>query len=132
MSADRFFTTEPLGNGISWWLSSKESTCNAGAASGAVGSISRLGRSPGEGNGNPLHYSYLENLMHRGAWWATNICKVKTLNLFGFSSDVRLYLFVLSDNEYFFPHLFVIYIFLKSAAVSCPFVWKYLSFSHCL
>ena len=92
----------------------------------------RLGRSPGEGNGNPLHYSYLENLLHRGAWWATNICKVKILNLFGFSSDVRLYLFVLSENEYFFLHLFVIYIFLQSAAVSCPFVWKYLSFSHCL
>ena len=29
------------------------------------------GRSPGEGNGNPLQYSYLENLMDRGAWWAT-------------------------------------------------------------
>ena len=30
-----------------------------------------MGRSPGEGNGNPLHYSCLENLMDRGAWWAT-------------------------------------------------------------
>ena len=29
-----------------------------------------LGRSPGEGNGNPLKYSGLENLMDRGAWWA--------------------------------------------------------------
>ena len=29
-----------------------------------------LGRSPGEGNGNPLHYSYLENSMDRGAWQA--------------------------------------------------------------
>ena len=28
-------------------------------------------RSPGEGNGNPLHYSCLENPMDRGAWWAT-------------------------------------------------------------
>ena len=28
-------------------------------------------RSPGEGNGNPLQYSCLENLMERGAWWAT-------------------------------------------------------------
>ena len=32
--------------------------------------IPRLGRSPGEGNGNPLQYSYLENSMNRGAWWA--------------------------------------------------------------
>ena len=30
-----------------------------------------LGRSPGEGNGNPLQYSCLENLKYRGAWWAT-------------------------------------------------------------
>ena len=29
------------------------------------------GRSPGEGNGNPLQYSCLGNLMDRGAWWAT-------------------------------------------------------------
>ena len=71
--------------GLSWWLSGKESTCNAGDAAGAMGSIPRLGRSSGEGNGNPLHYSYLENLMHRGVWWATNLCKVKILNLFGFS-----------------------------------------------
>ena len=35
------------------------------------GSISGLGRSPGEGNGNPLEYSCLENLMDRGAWQAT-------------------------------------------------------------
>ena len=29
------------------------------------------GRSPGEGNGDPLQYSCLENPMDRGAWWAT-------------------------------------------------------------
>ena len=34
-----------------------------------AGSIPELGRSPGEGNGNPLH-SCLENPMDRGAWWA--------------------------------------------------------------
>ena len=34
-------------------------------------SIPGLGRSPGEGNGNPLQYSYVENSMDRGAWWAT-------------------------------------------------------------
>ena len=34
------------------------------------GSIPGLGRSPGVGNGNLLHYSYLENSMDRGAWWA--------------------------------------------------------------
>ena len=33
--------------------------------------IPGLGRSPGEGNGNPLQYSCLKNPMDRGAWWAT-------------------------------------------------------------
>ena len=36
-----------------------------------LGSIPGLGRSPGEGNGNPLQYYCLENSMDRGAWWAT-------------------------------------------------------------
>ena len=36
-----------------------------------AGSIPGLGRSPGEGNGNPLQYACLENPMDRGAWWAT-------------------------------------------------------------
>ena len=35
------------------------------------GSNPGSGRSPGEGNGNPLQYSSLENPMDRGAWWAT-------------------------------------------------------------
>ena len=35
-----------------------------------LGSIPGSGRSPGEGNGNPLQYSCLENPMDRGAWWA--------------------------------------------------------------
>ena len=37
---------------------------------GDVGSIPGLGRSPGEGNGNPLQYSGLENPMDRGPWQA--------------------------------------------------------------
>ena len=45
----------------------KESACNAGNSS----LIPELGRSPGEGNGNPFHYSCLENSTDRGAWWAT-------------------------------------------------------------
>ena len=38
---------------------------------GDTGSIPGSGRAPGEGNGNPLQYSCLENFMDRGAWWAT-------------------------------------------------------------
>ena len=45
----------------------KEAACNAGDP----GSIPGSGRSPGEGNGNPLQYSCLENPMDRGAWQAT-------------------------------------------------------------
>ena len=37
---------------------------------GDLGLIPGSGRSPGKGNGNPLQYSCLENLMDRGAWWA--------------------------------------------------------------
>ena len=50
--------------------SGKESTCNVGGTEN-VGSIIGSGRSPGEGNGNPLQYSCLENSMDRDAWWAT-------------------------------------------------------------
>ena len=46
----------------------KECTCNAGNM-GEVGLIPGSGRSPGEGNGNPLQYSHLKNPMGRGAWW---------------------------------------------------------------
>ena len=45
----------------------KESACNAGDP----GLIPGLGRSPGEGNGNPLQYSCLENPMEGGAWNTT-------------------------------------------------------------
>ena len=45
----------------------KEPACSAGD----LGSIPGLGRSPGEGNGNPLQYSCLENPMDREAWRAT-------------------------------------------------------------
>ena len=37
-----------------------------------TGSVSGSGRSPEEGNGNPLQYSSLGNPMNRGAWWATD------------------------------------------------------------
>ena len=54
----------------------KASAYNAGDP----GSIPGLGRSPGEGNGNPLQYSCLENPMDGGAWWATvhGIAKSRT------------------------------------------------------
>ena len=53
--------------GLPWWLSGKESACNAGDA----GLIPGSGGSPGGGNGYPLQYSCLENSMDRGSWQAT-------------------------------------------------------------
>ena len=43
---------------------------NLPANAGDVGSMLESGRSPGRGNGNPLQYSCLENLVDKGAWWA--------------------------------------------------------------
>ena len=69
----------------------KASACNAGD----LGLIPGLGGSPGEGNGNPLQYSCLENPMAGGAWWATvhGVAKSQTRlsNLtFTFHSDIDL------------------------------------------
>ena len=50
--------------------SGKESASNAGDIRD-VGLIPGLGRSPGEGHGNPLQYSCLRNPLERGAWWVT-------------------------------------------------------------
>ena len=65
-----FIDTQYGRDGLPQWLRSKESTCNAGAT-GDAGWIPGLGRSSGEGHGNPLQYSSLENPMVKGAWWAT-------------------------------------------------------------
>ena len=53
--------------GFSGGSDGKESTCKAGD----LGLIPGWGRSPGEGNGNPLQCSCLENPMDRGDWWVT-------------------------------------------------------------
>ena len=60
------------GSGLLRWhvpggSNDKESACSEGDPH----LIPRLGRSPGEGNGNLLQYSCLDNSMDRGAWWAT-------------------------------------------------------------
>ena len=53
--------------GLPQRLSDKEPTCNEGDP----GLIPGSGRSPGEGQGNPLWCSFLKNPMDRGVWWAT-------------------------------------------------------------
>ena len=69
----------------------KASACNAGDLDSIPGS----GRSPGEGNGNPLQYSCLENPMDRGAWWATvhRVTKSRT-RLSNFTHSLCVYVSV--------------------------------------
>ena len=56
-----------MGGWLPQWHRGKESTCSAKD----MGTIPESGRSPGEGNGNLLQYSHLENSTDRGAWQAT-------------------------------------------------------------
>ena len=75
----------------------KASACNAGD----LGSIPGSGRSPGEGNDNPLQYSCLENPMDGGAWGATvhGVAKNQTrLNDFTFTRGIA------PDFALFLPH----------------------------
>ena len=77
----------------------KASACSAGD----LGLIPGLGRSPGEGNDNPLQYSCLENPMDGGAWWAT---------VHGVSTRLTLHLKVKSNFTFTFPDFkkFIIYL----------------------
>ena len=54
--------------GLPWWLSGKKISLSMQKK---VCFISELGRSPGEGNGNPIQYFCLGNLRDRGSWQAT-------------------------------------------------------------
>ena len=56
---------------MEWGSLVAPSVKNLPANVGDLSSVSGLGRSPGEGHGNPLQYFCLENPMDRGAWWAT-------------------------------------------------------------
>ena len=62
----RWMKLKPIIQGFPGGTDGKASACNGGDP----GSIPMLGRSPGEGNGNPLQYSCLENSMDGEAWWA--------------------------------------------------------------
>ena len=70
--------------------SNKESACNAGE----IGWIPGSGRSPGEGNGNPLQYSYLENPMDRRAWWATVHGVAKHLDVTENEKEIKIVKFM--------------------------------------
>ena len=72
----------------------KESACNAGGLSLIPG----LGRPPGEGNGNPLQHSCLENPMDRRAWWAMDYGVTKSQTLL---NDLQTPTHMVSSKIYF-------------------------------
>ena len=79
-----FVSTECLG--LPWSLSVKESACQVED----VDLIPRWRRSRGEGKGNPLQYSCLENPMDRGAWQATVCGVTKTQTWFCTQAHVQI------------------------------------------
>ena len=98
---------------------SEESACNAGYPSSIPGS----GRSPGEGNGNPLQYSCLDNLMGRGTWRATvhEVAKSQTqlrnkhFDFFFFPTNLELlathaWVELVYQTAYFYPWYHLIFI----------------------
>ena len=105
----------------SWWLSGKESTCQAGDA----GLIPGSRRSLGEWNGNPIQYSCLD--MDRGAWWATvdGIAKVR--------HDVIRYNLATKQQQYDWWPSINVYIFWVKCLLADIFikVLRKLSLKHC-
>ena len=101
-----------ISRGFPGGLEVKVSACNAGD----LGSIPGSGRSPGEGNGNPLQYSCLENLMDGGAWWATvhGVAESDTTERLQFS--LRLVITFLSRSK----RLLISWLQLPSAVILEP------------
>ena len=60
-----------IGHRAVWYFPGGSAVKNPPANAGDASSIPEWGRSPREGNGNPLQYSCLGNPMYREAWWAT-------------------------------------------------------------
>ena len=91
--------------GLSWWLSGKESACNAGNP----GLISGLGRLPGERNSNPLQYSCLETPTDNGVWRATvhGVAKSRT-RLSNFHYSLLCFLGFLYVREIVIPKLLLL------------------------
>ena len=82
--------------GLPWWLRGKEFAFNAGNTE--VDLIPGLGRSPGEGSGNPLQYFCLGNPMDRGTWWAIIHGVTKSQTQLSTSHPVKIMLAIETDK----------------------------------
>ena len=69
--------------------------------------IPGLERSPGEGNGYPLQYSYPENLMDRGAWWAIVHGVIKSQCCVSGIKTIQLYIYIICIYIY----IYILYIY---------------------
>ena len=87
--------------GLPWWLSGKEFACSAGD----LGLIPGLGRSSGEGNGNALQYSCLENPMDRGAWRAEGHAVTQSRTRLKWLCSRSSSMYLLIPNPQFIPAL---------------------------
>ena len=103
-------------------------------SAGDLGSIPGSGRSLGEGNGNPLQYSCLENPMDGGAWWSTvhGVAKSQTL-----LSDFTFCVFLPPLNIFFcevhtISVLYCTHLCMKWSLVISDFLEEISSLSHCI
>ena len=102
---------------------------NLPANAGDSGLILRSGRSLGEGNGNPLQYSCLENCMNRGAWWATvhGVAKSRTWLSNWAHTPVVIVCLILWRSLVFFCQILLADLAYFSKWL-CLFLFKYFSF----
>ena len=94
---------------------------NPPANAGNTGLIPGSGRSPREGNGNPLQYSCLGSLMGRGAWWAT---------VHGVTKESDMTEQLNNNNTATPAHLPLLFLFLKWCVPLHICIWFILLFSH--
>ena len=80
--------------GLPWWLSGKESACNVGD----------IGIILGEGYGNLLQYSCLENPMNRRAWWATVHGVTRVGHDLATKSPLEIYIYI---HIHIYTHIYI-------------------------
>ena len=133
-----YICQDPIACGFLGGSDSRESACSAGD----LGLIPGLGRSPGEGKGNPLQYSCLENSMDREAWWSsgcqesdmteqlTVICSIYTIKMWYFLNGCK---FITTVHSCWIFTLFLfIFIAIKCITINL-FLHRFLcTFSHIL
>ena len=79
----------------------KDSAATSAGDTADLSLIPGWGRSPGEGNGNPLQYSCLKNPLDKGAWWATVHGVTKSQTRLSMHTQMRVW--IKSHSSLFLP-----------------------------